>query len=206
MTSVERYLRLALYYGFLRYLPNENVPLGSLFMKARYYCCKPLFAGCGYPVNIRGGAQFGKGEMLRIGSTSDLGTNCRVVGPVTIGDNVGMSFDIFITAMNREFSRTDRTILADGDRPYKPVTIHDDVLILARVLILAGVTVGSHSVIGGGSVVSKDVPEWCVVVGNPARIVKWRKEPDPNYNPATMTPLSDKLMKKWVAEGRPLPE
>lgn len=61
-----------------------------------------------------------------------------------------------------------------GIRPPKPVVIGDDVWIGARVIILPGVTVGKGAVLGAGTVVARDVPEWAVVVGNPARVVKFR--------------------------------
>jgi len=197
MNKIGRGLRVLIYYGLLRWLPNDSVPFGFVFDKLRYYCCRPLFKHCGYPVNIRHYAHFGNGAKVSIGDHSDLGTNCFIVGDVDIGSHVGLSFDVFITSLNRDFSRTEGTAVGVGNRPSVPVTIHDDVLILARVMILPGVTIGSHSVIGGGAVVSKAVPEWAIVAGNPARIVGWREgAPAPDYDPATMTPMSDKLQRR----------
>lgn len=197
MNKISRNIRLLVYYLLLRWLPNRNAPGGAIYDKLRYYCCRPLFRKCGYPVQIQHYANFGKGDKISIGDNSDLGTDSYVVGEVSIGNNVAMAFGVFITSMNREFSRTDRLILEDGNREISPVTIKDDVLLLARCTILAGVTIGEHVVVGAGAVVSKDVPSWCVVAGNPARIVKWRKGIDPNYDPKTMTPLSEKLQKQY---------
>ena len=56
--------------------------------------------------------------------------------------------------------------------PSKPVVIEDHVWIASRVIILPGVRIGCHAVIGAGSVVTKDIPPYCVAVGNPARIVR----------------------------------
>jgi len=58
---------------------------------------------------------------------------------------------------------------------FDPVIIGDDVWIGCNVVILPGTTIGSHAVIGAGAVVTKDIPEYAVVVGNPARIVKFRE-------------------------------
>jgi len=56
--------------------------------------------------------------------------------------------------------------------PPAPVTIEDHVWIGSYVVILPGVYVGHHSVIGAGSVVTKDIPANCLAVGNPARVVR----------------------------------
>ena len=197
MNRISQNIRLLVYYLLLRWLPNRNAHGGAIYDNLRYWCCRLLFRKCGYPVQIQHYAHFGKGDKISIGNNSDLGTNCFVVGEVNIGNNVKMAFDIFITSMNRNFSKTDRTIWADGNRPIAPVTIHDDVFLGARSIVLAGVTIGEHVVVGAGSVVSKDVPSWCVVAGNPAQIVKWRKEMDSNYDPNTMTPLNKKLRKQY---------
>ena len=59
-----------------------------------------------------------------------------------------------------------------GFQDIKPVVIGDDVWIVGRVTILPGVKVGSHSIIGAGAIVTKDVPEWAIVAGNPAVVKK----------------------------------
>lgn len=62
--------------------------------------------------------------------------------------------------------------------PSDPVIIEDNVWIGSKVVILPGVRVGSHSVIGAGSIVTKDIPPRCVAVGNPARVIRHLKELD----------------------------
>jgi hypothetical protein len=59
------------------------------------------------------------------------------------------------------------------------ITIGDDVWIGSNAVILDGVTVGAHSIIGAGAVVTKNVDEWSVVAGNPARKLRDRREPKP---------------------------
>lgn len=57
-------------------------------------------------------------------------------------------------------------------RTIKPVTIKNGAVISVGCIVIAGVTIGENSVVGAGSVVTQDVPDYCVVVGNPARVVK----------------------------------
>ncbi|MCC6483663.1 MAG: hypothetical protein IT209_02355 [Armatimonadetes bacterium] len=60
-----------------------------------------------------------------------------------------------------------------------PVRICDKAWIGARAIILKGVTIGEGAVIGAGSVVTKDVPAWCVAAGNPARVIRQVEEASP---------------------------
>lgn len=57
----------------------------------------------------------------------------------------------------------------------KPIVIKDDAWIGMNVIILKGVTIGEGAIVGAGSVVTKDVPAWTVVAGNPAKVVKYLK-------------------------------
>ena len=55
-----------------------------------------------------------------------------------------------------------------------PIRISDDVWIGANATILKGVTIGTGAVVGAGAVVTRDVPDYAIVMGNPARVVKYR--------------------------------
>jgi len=134
--------------------------------------------------------RIGRGDRLSVGDNSGLGEGARIVGDVTIGNDVLMSFNVFITAYDRDFSRTDVPIREQGDQPDVPVVIEDDVLILANTMILPGVRIGRGAVIAGGAVVSRSVPPWAIVAGNPARIVKWRKAPEEDALQPGMTPVA----------------
>lgn len=59
-------------------------------------------------------------------------------------------------------------------KEYKHITIGDDVWIGTRAMIMDGVTIGSHAVVAAGAVVTKDVPEYAIVGGVPAKIIKYR--------------------------------
>ncbi len=87
-----------------------------------------------------------------------------------------MGPEIMIFAYNHRNDRLDIPITQQGYEERRPVKLCDDVWIGARSIILPGVTVGSHSIVGTGAVVTRDVPEYCVVAGNPAKVVKDRRD------------------------------
>lgn len=53
-----------------------------------------------------------------------------------------------------------------------PIVIEDNVLVGARCIILKGVTIGARSIIGSGSIVTKDIPSDCIAAGNPCKVIK----------------------------------
>jgi maltose O-acetyltransferase len=83
---------------------------------------------------------------------------------------------VTILTRNHAFVDTSRPMRDQGAGEISPVTISDDVWIGMRVIILPGVTIGRGAIIGAGAVVTKDVPPYCVAVGNPARVVRNRLE------------------------------
>ena len=112
------------------------------------------------------------------GASILIGDNVGVSGStisarlkIVIGNNVLLGSGVLISdndahpLLPEERHLPDSTVLA-------PVIIEDDVFIGARAIILKGVTLGTGSVVGAGSVVSRDVPARTVVAGNPAREVK----------------------------------
>lgn len=115
---------------------------------------------------------------LTIGSNTYIGeyNNIRVAGgELSIGNNTLISQHITIVTSNHLIAR-DKLICNqewNGDNNF--IYIGDDVWIGASSIILPGVTIGNGAVVAAGSVVTKDVPEYAVVAGNPARIMKYRK-------------------------------
>ena len=106
-----------------------------------------------------------------IGDHTRIGLHSTVIGPVCIGSHVNVAQGVVITALNHNFSDPARRIDEQGVAT-APVRIDDDVWIGAGAVILPGVTVGSHSVIAAGAVVTHDVPAGSLVAGVPAKVVK----------------------------------
>lgn len=94
-------------------------------------------------------------------------------GSLTIGDYVLIGPNVCILSAGHKYEDTTRPIQAQG-LTYGAITIERDVWIGGGSVVLQGVFLGEGAVIGAGSLVCEDVPRRAVVVGNPARIIKYR--------------------------------
>ena len=149
----------------------------SRFAKGlRRFWAKRMIKHCGKNVNIEKGAKFT--PLLSIGDNSGIGINCEINGPVSIGNDVMMGPEVVIYTSGHKFDRMDIPMWKQGSTEPRAVTIGDDVWIGRRVIIMPGVRVGNGCVIGAGAVVTKDVPDYCVVGGVPAKVLKRRKVED----------------------------
>jgi maltose O-acetyltransferase len=166
---------LALYYGFARYLPASDKPYGGRFAKsARFFCCKRIFSKCGIGVNVEHGVDFQDGAQIEIGDYSGLGINSRI-SSVKIGKDVMMGPDVMIISIMHIYSDLGIPMRLQGASKPNPPIIEDDVWIGARSVILPGRRIGKGAIVGAGSVITHDVPAFSVVGGNPAKVLKYRK-------------------------------
>lgn len=106
-----------------------------------------------------------------IGDHTRIGLHNTIIGPVTIGCHVNLAQGITVTALNHNFEDSDKRIDEQGIST-TPVIIEDDIWIGANAVILPGVTIGNHSVVAAGAVVTKNVPPHSLVAGVPAKIIK----------------------------------
>ncbi|MGC4233793.1 MAG: acyltransferase [Niabella sp.] len=108
---------------------------------------------------------------VHIGEDSIIGIGCAIIGPVTIGNHVMFAQHIAISGLNHGYEDVNMPP-AKQQVVCKEIIIEDNVWIGANAVITAGVRIGKHSVIGAGSVVTKDIDAYSVVVGNPAKVLK----------------------------------
>lgn len=106
-----------------------------------------------------------------IGDDTRVGIHNTIIGPVTIGSHVNLAQGITVTALNHNFDDSDKRIDEQGVSTSQ-VVIGDDVWIGANAVVLPGVTIGTHSIVAAGAVVTKDVPPHSLVAGVPAKIIK----------------------------------
>ena len=174
MKKLLKFFCLIAYYGFATYLPQSTSRFTKWTRYIRRIVCNPIFDNCGKFVNVERGARFGMGGGISIGKGSGLGVNCLVHGPLEIGDNVMMGPEVVIFTHSHNYSRTDIPMRKQGANVAK-VTIGNDVWIGMRAIIMPGVRVGNGVIIGANAVVTKDVPDYAVVGGVPAKVIRYRK-------------------------------
>lgn len=122
---------------------------------------------------------------ITIGARSLIGESCilRGQGGITIGDDVYLGTLVQLLAVNHVFSDTNRPISHQGITA-QGISVADGAWIGSGAIVLDGVKIGRNAVIGAGAVVTRDVPDYCVAVGNPARVVRdLRRDPLPAPEP-----------------------
>ena len=110
------------------------------------------------------------GKVL-IGNNSIIGLSNVIIGPVTVGNNVLFAQHVVLSGLNHNYQDVSKAPVEQGITT-REIIIEDNVWIGANTTITAGVSIGKHSVIGAGSVITKNVPPYSVVAGNPGKILK----------------------------------
>ncbi len=110
---------------------------------------------------------------IRIGKRSLIGEACvlRGQGGITIGDDVFLAPLVQLLAVNHIYHDTSRPISEQGITT-QGITIADGAWIGGGAVVLDGIYIGRNAVVGAGAIVTRDVPDYCVAVGNPAKVVR----------------------------------
>jgi acetyltransferase-like isoleucine patch superfamily enzyme len=133
--------------------------------------------------NVGKNVFIGKGAWLSLGPSAKLkiGDNTHINDgfvvacslSVEIGKNVLIADRVFIGDCNHGYKEIDKPVMKQRMSEAETVKIEDDGWIGINACILKGVTIGKHSVVGAGAVVTESVPPYSVVAGNPAKVVKY---------------------------------
>lgn len=170
-----RFFFVIIYYLILIRLPHSTVPVvGQLTERLKEIICRRIFKFCGTNVNIGRGARFGKGYGIQIGNNSGIGMNAKIPDNVIIGEDVMMGVNVQIIGSKHNFERTDIPMRKQGSTKLTPVVIEDDVWIGNNAIILPERRIRKGTIVAAGSVVTKDFPEFSIIGGNPARLIKSR--------------------------------
>lgn len=115
---------------------------------------------------------------LHIGEGAYIGefNNIRATGgSIVIGRHCNISQHCSLIASNHSIAKGLNISAQPWDERRTGITLGDDVWIGANSVVLPGVTIGKGAVIGAGAVVTKDIPEYAIAIGNPARVIKYRE-------------------------------
>ncbi|MHC1690808.1 MAG: DapH/DapD/GlmU-related protein [Bacteroidales bacterium] len=108
---------------------------------------------------------------VKIGAYSRVGLGNVIIGPIEIGSHVILAQNIAISGLDHKYKDVKKRIDEQGVDTGL-IVIEDNVWVGANSIITKGVTIGTHSIVAGGSVVVKNVDSYTIVAGNPARTVK----------------------------------
>lgn len=141
--------------------------------------CQKKFKGFGERSEFRPGAYalgcskivIGNGVIIRPGTVLNADTRPGGAG-IVIEDDVLLGPGVMCFCQNHKFDDPTKNIIDQGYTDSKQITFKQSCWVGAQSIILAGITIGKNAVVGAGSVVTKDVPDRTVVVGNPARIIR----------------------------------
>ena len=154
----------------ISYLPSLRIRKALLiFFGAKIHKSATIYSGCEYR----------NPSHLKIGSGSSIGHRSILDSRMglTIGKNVVLATEIMIWTLHHDYN--DINFKNDG----APVFIDDYVWIGSRAIILPGVKINKFAIVAAGSVVTKDVPEYSVVGGIPAKVIAMRDKKEYNYIP-----------------------
>lgn len=134
-----------------------------------------LVGSVGEETEIRPPFYVDYGSRITIGARcfANFGLTALDVAPITIGDDVQIGPYVQLLTPTHPVEAGPRR---DKWEAAQPITIGDNVWLGGGVIVLPGVTIGADTVVGAGSVVTKDLPAGVLAVGNPARVVRRLEE------------------------------
>lgn len=175
--SIKQGVCLFFYYGIAQYLPDSYSSFfGKTSNSIRVFLCKRIFKRAGAISTINRKVSFGSGRNIEIGDNSGIGARTQIPSNTIIGNNVIFGRDCFVLSRNHEYKDVNTPIIKQGFRPTQQTIIEDDCWIGLRCLFTPGRHIKKGTIVAMGSVVTKDFPEYSIIGGAPAKLIKNRIE------------------------------
>lgn len=159
---------------------GPDMPITHLmlyFPKLMEMLCRKKFKHFGKGAEFRPGAYATACSKISIGDRVIIKPETKLFADeggaeIIIEDNVLIAYGVHFYCNNHLFENKDLPIIDQSISPSRPIVLKTGCWIGANVIILPGITVGRNAVVGAGSILTKDVPDRVVVVGNPAKIIR----------------------------------
>jgi acetyltransferase-like isoleucine patch superfamily enzyme len=142
-------------------------------------------------------------DRVTIGRDCSLNPHVTMAGKVVLGDGVRIASHAALYGFNHNFDRLDVPIWMQG-LTEEGIVVEDDVWIGTHVSVCDGVTIGAHSIVAAGAVVTKDVPPFSIVAGVPARVIGDRRDRTAEANAAprpvrrdALAKFADRVAEQW---------
>ena len=154
-----------------KYLPRTFMPYSLFSKQIREFLVRNCIDKCGRNVKIENHVLIS--PFIEIGDNVQINEYSRITVNVKIGSDVMIAPNVQFISSDHRFDRLDVPMSEQGGYDGE-IHIGDDVWIGTNAIVLVDVKVGDHAIVGAGSIVTKDVPEYAVVAGNPAKVIKYR--------------------------------
>lgn len=146
----------------------HNIHYRYLDIKSYYY--RNILLSCGHNLKIWGSCYIKNPSKIKVGNNVSINDGCYIngLGGIEIGDNVSISAcSIIVSTM------LDADSLKNHKKHInKKIKLGNNIQIGAGAIVLGGVTIGNNVIVGAGAVVTKDIQDNCIVVGNPAKVLR----------------------------------
>ncbi|MCC9651536.1 acyltransferase [Vibrio sp. MA64] len=174
MKKTINFLVKAIWILFANRLPGES--RNGFSCRLRYFLLTKM-ARLGEGCIILRNTSISNPNSLTLGNNSGIGVNAKLdcSAPITIGDRCLMGPDVMMFTSDHVWDKNANTYFNSGVTS-APIVIRDDAWIGARCIVLKGVTIGKGATIAAGSVVTKSVPDFAVVGGVPAKLIKYKNQ------------------------------
>lgn len=164
---------LLFYYLFAIHLPGIFYPGGRFFNLFRCFLLKNILPKFGENIRFSSGVYIGNGADIEIGNECQVNENARLSN-VKLGNFVMVAPQVVFLSEMHKTDSLEVPMVRQGKRKFPATLVKDDVWIGFGAIIMPGIQIGTGSIIGAGAVVTKDVPDYTVVAGVPAKVIKHR--------------------------------
>ncbi|CAA6826913.1 MAG: Transferase [uncultured Sulfurovum sp.] len=160
-----------LYNTIAKVLPLDSMPYSKGLKESRYFLFSRCIRECGNNIKVDKNVYIS--PYIKVGDNVRISENCKIRKNTSIGDNVLIGPGVHILTATHNFEKIDLPVCKQGTTQYN-VQVGNDVWIGTNAIILPKVKVGNHTIIAAGSVVTKDIPDYAIVGGNPAKLIRSR--------------------------------